>query len=149
MNKEEELISKAKESDTIYIFPIRYNSNTNECLFSEDSIEFYKYAREQNKKIQFIESNPDIIALHDASIWLPVLYLAETFLLPVVTNLISNFIYDKIGKKDKTKQNINLKIKVKNKGKIKELNYNGSVESFEKTFKDIDVNKLFNEDEDD
>ena len=54
MNKEEELIFKAKESDTIYIFPLRYNSNTKECLFSENSIEFYKYAKEQNKKIEFI-----------------------------------------------------------------------------------------------
>lgn len=149
MNKEEELISKAKESDTIYIFPIRYNSNTNECLFSEDSIEFYKYAREQNKKIQFIESNPDIIALHDASIWIPVLYIAEMFLLPIAINLISNFIYDKIGKKDKTKQDVKLKIKVKNKGKIKELNYDGSVDGLEKTFKDININKFFNEEDDD
>lgn len=149
MDIEEELISKAKKSDTIYIFPLRYNPNTKECLFSENSIEFYKYAKEQNKKVEFIESKPDIIALHDASIWMPVLYIAEMFLLPVAINLISSFIYDKIGKKDKTKQDIKLKIKVKNKGKIKELNYDGSVDGLEKTFKDIDVNKFFDEDDDD
>ena len=80
---------------------------------------------------------------------MPVLYIAEMFLLPIAINLISNFIYDKIGKKDKTKQNVKLKIKVKNKGKIKELNYNGPVVGLEKTFKDINVNKFLNEDEDD
>lgn len=144
-----ELLKKATNEGVIYILPLRYNNKTKESLFSESSIEFYKYTIEQNKQIEFIEKEPKLIALHDSSIWMPILFIAESIMLPLVIDLVSNFLCDKLGKQNKLKTEVNLKIKVKSKEKIKTLEYKGSVDNFEKIFKKIDVNKFLDEDKND
>ncbi|MGN1222125.1 MAG: hypothetical protein ACI4TT_02720 [Christensenellales bacterium] len=147
--KDKEILFKVTDNKKIYILPQRYNETTKECLFAEDSIEFYKFAKEQNTDIEFIESNPKTIALHDSTIWIPILFIAENILLPIVINLVSDFLKEKLGKKDKSKAEMDLKIKFKGKGKMKSIKYKGSVAGYEKAFKKADLNKLMDMSEDD
>lgn len=130
----EDIIQITKEKNCIYILPSRENNN--ERLYAEDSIVFYKFVKEQNLNIKFIDDNPQYLVLHDETIIIPVIcFVLE--MLPSVIECIKYFFKDRIGNNKKSR-NCRFNAKIKKDNEIKEINYEGPISGFEK----IDFNKL-------
>lgn len=135
---------KADISD-ILVLPKKFTDE--KYYYAQETIDFVKFCREQDDKHQIgILDNEDVMvrSLHSADIWLPVIWISESILLPLVIGLITSYIYDKIkGKgKEPTTVDVTIQINDKKKGINKSIHYNGDATTFKDTFDKIDINKL-------
>ncbi|MFD0672651.1 hypothetical protein [Cohnella sp. GCM10027633] len=112
-------------------------------LFPEQTGEFYHYVKDASKGT---DVNFDICAtdeqfqeleLHSDLINIPNIIMT-IFAFPIVTGLITNYLYDKL----KSRRN-GLKVKVdlivETKGKSKRISYEGDADKFESTIKAINL----------
>ena len=135
---------KADISD-ILVLPRKFTDE--KYYYAQETIDFVKFCREQDDKhLIDILDNEDVMvrSLHSADIWLPVIWISESILLPLVIGLITSYIYDKIkGRgKEPTTVDVTIQINDKKKGINKSIHYNGDATTFKDTFDKIDINKL-------
>lgn len=129
----------------ILVLPRKYSDE--EYYYAQETIDFVKFCREHDDKHSIdILDNEDVMvrSLHSADIWLPVIWISKNILLPLVTGLISSYIYDKIkGRgKEPTTVDVTIQINDKKKGINKSIHYNGDAKTFKDAFDKIDINKL-------
>ena len=132
---------KAK-NDEILILPMKYSAD--EYYFAQETVSFVKFCRDTSDAPPVdILVDGDIIvrSLHSFDIWLPVIYIASNILLPVVVNLVSNFIYDKMKGREHEDANVNAEIVIKNGKKEKFIHFKGDAKSFKEMMDKIDLNK--------
>ncbi|WP_195257671.1 hypothetical protein [Bacillus paralicheniformis] len=118
--------------------------------FQPDTVAFYKYSIAtigNEAKIELFENKGEekILALHSFDIWIPLMSIGSSILLPFTINLVSSYVYEKMKGRpnDEPTVHFNLMVENKEKGKSKHLSYKGSVDGFKESFKKLDVNKLW------
>lgn len=144
MNLPHNIKDKTDISD-ILVLPKKFSDK--EYYYAQETIDFVKFCREQDDKHQIdILDNEDVMvrSLHSADIWLPVIWISQNILLPIVIGLISSYIYDKIkGRgKEPTTVDVTIQINDKKKGINKSIHYSGDAKTFKEVFDKIDINKL-------
>lgn len=122
--------------------------------FQGQTVGFYKYALSQEEygKVELFEKSGQerILLLHNHDIFLPTMFVFS-FVLPVVLNLVSNYLYDSYRQaRDQSNLNVNFRIIVENQkiGISKQLIYQGPVEGFKNALECIDVDKIFEDNAD-
>ena len=117
--------------------------------FPECTREFYSYFSDQIKgevfNVEICASDEDFqrLELHDEVINIPLILLTSTAL-PIVVNLISSFLYDKLKNRNKSDADANIELIVEKKGKSKTIHYKGSISGFERAMKSIE-NSMFDD----
>ena len=81
--------------------------------------------------------------LHADIVYVATLVVQYT-VLPIVTSMIASYLYDKVKSmnKEKDETNTNVHIIVEKNGKSKKVDYEGSIENFEKAMKTVEKNFL-------
>lgn len=140
-------ISKEKQTDFKSIdflaIPTKYKNN--EFYFAQETIDFIKYCRNQSQEYSFdvlADGDIEIRSLHSFDIWMPIIYVASSVLLPFAINMVSSYIYDKMKGREKEDANVDVSFLVK-KGDIeKYIHYSGDAKTFKENFEKIDLNKM-------
>lgn len=140
-NLSPELLEKIKAAD-ILLLPYADFRGYKNCLFPEQTYQFFshltKEAEKQNLSVDIgvsdedykeIELHADVVNIADV--------LIQWVLFPVVTGMISAYLYDLVRQRKK-KMNANIKITVEKDGKAKTVNYEGDIENFGRAMKSID-----------
>lgn len=144
---EKEVSEQTKEklnTTDILAVPIRYDDG--EYYFAQETISFLKYCRQTNpENTADVLSDGDIKlrSLHSFDIWMPVIWIGSSIALPLVVNLVSNYIWEKMRGREQEDVKVDITIMVKQGKKIKELHYNGDAKAFKETFDKIDIMKLW------
>lgn len=149
----EETKEKIQKTD-ILLLPVLEFRNKKERAFYPETNNFLKFLKKQddlkNISINLCENQGQekILSLHHDEIWLPILLISYELLknigLPIITSLISNYLFYMYKKEDESTVHVQI-IVTKNKGKIsKKIDYNGPPSGLNQ-FKKIDINKIFDE----
>lgn len=83
--------------------------------------------------------------LRSGDYWLPLVFLANDISLPIYLNLVSSYIYEKMKgalKGEKSRVHLSVEYQDQQNGIIKRFNYEGDVDTLQKTIKKIDLNKF-------
>lgn len=119
--------------------------NETEYYYAQETIDFIKYCRESTTDIS-IETLPgkgvEVRSLHSFDIFMPIIWVATTLLLPTVIGVVSNYIYDKMKGREHEDANVELSFIVERDNERKMLHYKGPTNEFNKEFKKIDLTKL-------
>lgn len=77
--------------------------------------------------------------LHADIVYVATLVVQYT-VLPIVTSMIASYLYDKVKSmnKEKDETNTNVHIIVEKNGKSKKVDYEGSIDNFEKAMKTVE-----------
>ena len=124
------------------VLPTKYDDN--HFYFAQESINFIKFCRNSSDKRIDILSDGDIQvrSLHSFDIWLPVIWVATSVLLPLAINLVSNYIYDKLKGREEEASQVDVTFIVKREEEGKCLHYKGDAKTFKDKFDKIDLNNL-------
>lgn len=79
---------------------------------------------------------------------MPVIWVASNVLLPLALELISNYIGEKMKGREEEPAKVDVTLLVKNGTKEKSLHYSGDAKAFKEAFEQIDINKMWNDDND-
>ncbi len=137
-------LGKLEENDIIAI-PALYNKD---YYFAQETVDFIKYCRENDDEHKYdILSDGDIRvrSLHSFDIWMPIVLITQSILLPLAINMVSNYIWDKKKGREKDEAEVDITFIVKKGNKEKSLYYKGSAKGFKESFKMIDLNKMWEE----
>lgn len=140
-NLSSELLEKIKDAD-ILLLPYEDFRGYKNCLFPEQTYQFYthllKEAVKRSLSVDIGVSDDDYkeIELH-ADVVNIAEVLIQWVLFPIVTGMISTYLYDLV-KQRKKKMNANIKITVEKNGKAKTVSFEGDIENFERAMKSID-----------
>lgn len=99
-------------------------------MYPEVTIDFM--AKDINRIVQF----------RSFDIWLPIVQVVNPVMLPVLLNMVSNYIWEQLKGREHEEVKVGFKVILKNGDKIKEIHYNGDAKTFKETFDKIDVNKI-------
>ncbi|MCJ7570439.1 MAG: hypothetical protein MUO82_00960 [Candidatus Thermoplasmatota archaeon] len=147
---------RIKKSDILLVPQLEFKDKKDRVFYPETS-NFLKFARKQ-KELKSVSINicenqgqEKTLDLHYDEIWLPILLVSLEFIknvgLPIITSLISNYLfyrYTKGFKEDKQKVHIQIIVNDGKSKSSKKLEYNGPISGLDQ-FKKIDVNKIFDE----
>lgn len=110
-----------------------------EC--TDELLDFMKEQKNENVKVDICISDKDFqkLELHADIVYIATM-IVQSVVLPIVTNIIAAYLYDKLKKSNKSPKetNIDVNVIVEKNGKSKMVHYQGSIENFEKTMKTID-----------
>ncbi|WP_061215360.1 hypothetical protein [Syntrophomonas wolfei] len=143
---EKEVFEQTKEklnTTDILAVPIRYDDG--EYYYAQETISFLKYCRQTDPEHSAdVLSDGDIKlrSLHSFDIWMPVIWIGSSIVLPLVINLVSNYIWEKMRGREQEDAKVNITIMVQQGKNTKELHYNGDARTFSETFEKIDITKL-------
>lgn len=140
----QDLIENIRKS-TILFLPYEDFRDRNDFLFPEQTYELYSFFLENNNNPDMIvdicvsDSEYKELELHSNCINIPHL-ITQYALLPIVTSMIANFLYEKLRNNNRKASEVstNIKLTVEKTGKSKTINYEGSIENFEKAMNTID-----------
>jgi hypothetical protein len=140
----EQYVKSTNIEKSVMFLPKAYRTD---LCFAQESIDLAKYMREKDKSLNSsfygdIENTP-IIEFRSVDIWLPVIFVGEMILLPLVVNLCASYIYDKMKGREDQRANVDISFVIKEGKKSMELHYKGDASSFKDAFEKIDPNKLF------
>lgn len=127
-------------NNDILILPYQYDTD---YYFAEESVNFVKYCRQENKEIAIDVLGDDvpIRSLNSWDIWMPIIYIAEEVLLPVAVGLAINYLWDRIKGREKENPQVDITFRKRDGDKTKELHFKGGVDEFKEKFEKIDLNK--------
>ena len=139
----DETRSKLNEVD-ILILPSPYENS--KYYFAQEAVGFVKYCRSIDDSV-----NADILAdgdkievrtLHSYDIWMPIIWVASSIVLPIAVGLVTNYIYDRMKGREKEGCTVKVSFLIRDGEKTKELHYDGDAKAFKDTFEKIDIHKL-------
>ena len=111
-----------------------------------DAAAFAKWLKNKKSELRVDMRKADSqVKLYSNDVWLPLVYLASDFALPVFLNLVASYLYDRMkGALRGEKKRVHLEVMYEDKqaGIVKKFCFEGEVESLEKAVKKIDVNQL-------
>jgi len=127
-------------TENVLILPYKYNDT---YYFAEESANFTKYCRQQNKDFSFniLGDNISVRSLNSWDIWMPVIFIAKDVFLPTAINLVSNYLWDKIKGREKETPQVDVTFRAYHNNEVKELHYKGDATTFKENFEKIDINK--------
>ena len=131
------------ESADFLIVPAEYKEN--EFYFAQESISFIKFCRQYDLEHSYellADNNVKIRSLHSFDIWMPVIWVASSILLPIAVNMVSSYIYDKLKGREKEDAKVDVTFIVKRDNEEKTLHYSGDAKTFKKSFEKIDLNNM-------
>lgn len=110
-----------------------------EC--TDELLDFMKEKEIENVKVDICISDEDFkkLELHADIVYIATM-IVQWAVLPIATNVIAAYLYDKLKKSNKSPKetNTDVKVIVEKDGKNKMVHFQGSIENFEKTMKTID-----------
>lgn len=127
----------------LLILPLRYDDN--EYFFHYEATHFLKFCREMYPEVTIDFMAKDInriVQFRSFDIWLPIVQVVNPVMLPVLLNIVSNYIWEQLKGREHEEVKVDFKVILKNGDKIKEIHYNGDAKTFKETFDKIDVNKI-------
>lgn len=130
---------------TVDMVAVPYCYQDNEYYFAQETIDFLKYCRQNDLTHSYdilADGDIKIRSLHSFDIWLPVIWIANSVLLPIAINIVSNYISEKRKGHEKEDTQVDITFIVKSKGKEKSIHYKGDAETFKEKFEKIDINKM-------
>jgi len=139
-----QILKKIRQAD-ILILPYENFRGRTEYLFPEDTYAFFDYLSEQLKEtglvIEICSTDEEYkeLELHADVINIADIILNYT-ILPLVINLVSNYLYDKLKKYNRKNINTNINLTVEKNGRSKKIHYEGSIENFVEVMKSISKN---------
>lgn len=134
--------SKLLNTDIIAV-PSLYADN--EYYFAQETIDFIKFCRATDLKNSIdilADGDIKVRSLHSFDIWLPVIFVASNVFLPLIINLVSNYIWEKIKGREHEEAKVNVTFIVKHGDEQKELHYHGDAKIFKEAFDKIDINNM-------
>ncbi|MEA3476082.1 MAG: hypothetical protein U9R23_06570 [Candidatus Cloacimonadota bacterium] len=137
--------SKEIQASNVVLIPNENYKNFKYPVFPEQTKSFYDFLKDKSSdsfKPSICISDEDYyeLELHADIVTIPSMIV--TFLvLPILTRIIANYLYDLI-KKRRTEINVKVSITVEKNGDSKKMDFEGKVEEFEKCF-EIASGKLF------
>ena len=84
-------------------------------------------------------------SLHSFDIWMPIIFIAQSVLLPFAINMVSNYIWEKMKGRETENAEVDMTFIVKNGKKEKSIHYKGDAKTFKESFEKIDLNKMWEE----
>lgn len=111
-------------------------------FFPECTSEFYQFLKSKSEiktEICIDDDEFEKLELHADIVYVATLVVQYT-VLPIVTSMIASYLYDKVKSmnKEKDETNINVHIIVEKNGKSKKVDYEGSIDNFEKAMKTVE-----------
>lgn len=88
-------LAKIEENEFVAV-PASYEQGH---FFAQETIDFLKFCRENDSNHKYdILSDGDITvrSLHSFDIWMPIIFIAQSVLLPFAINMVSNYIWEKM-----------------------------------------------------
>lgn len=142
----ENVSSSTKEKlDKIDIIAVPKQYTKNEYYFAQETVDFIKYCRQNDKNHTYdvlADGDIKVRSLHSFDLWLPVIWVASKILFPMVINIVSSYIWEKIKGHEKEETQVDVTFVVKNKKEKKMIHYKGNADKFKETFEKIDINKM-------
>lgn len=123
--------------------PKRYDEH--KYYFAQETIDFLKFCRNQSSEHSFdvlADDEIQICSLHSFDIWMPIIWVSSSILLPFAINMVSSYIYDKMKGREKEDVNIDISFYVKRDNEEKHIHYSGDAKTFKENFEKIDLNKM-------
>lgn len=114
----------------IVILPSRIENGS--LLFSEDAVPFYKFCtidKEDDRILITPDDEHQALVLRSLDIFMPDLYVFSGFVIPVLINLVSSYIYDKVKGSD---EEPNVKLKIIDGESKTEIDYDGPLSGLSK-----------------
>lgn len=127
----------------IVAVPLRYHDG--EYYFAQETINFLKFCRQNDSTHNYdvlADGDIKVRSLHSFDIWMPIIWVAESVLLPIAINLVCSYILEKRKGHEKEETHVDVTFIVKTKGKEKSIHYKGDAETFKEKFEKIDINKM-------
>ena len=137
-------LAKIEENEFVAV-PASYEQGH---FFAQETIDFLKFCRENDSNHKYdILSDGDITvrSLHSFDIWMPIIFIAQSVLLPFAINMVSNYIWEKMKGRETENAEVDMTFIVKNGKKEKSIHYNGDAKTFKESFEKIDLNKMWEE----
>lgn len=125
------------------VLPSPYNENT--CYYAQETIDFVKFFQEVNEKISIaLLNNEDVKvrSLHSFDFFMPIIWIAENTLLPIIVGIVSAYIFDKMKGRESEEANVDLSFVVERDNETKIIHYKGPAREFEEKFSQIDLNEM-------
>ena len=133
-------------SSEFLAIPARYGKN--EFYFAQETIDFIKFCRNHSPEHSFdvlADDDIKIRSLHSFDIWMPIIFIAQSVLLPFAINMVSNYIWEKMKGRETENAEVDMTFIVKNGKKEKSIHYKGDAKTFKESFEKIDLNKMWEE----
>lgn len=133
---------KRVETSDIIILPYKYDED---FYFADETISFYKYCRSKKIEQSINILGNDLIevrSLNSFDIWMPIIFLSKSIILPIVIDIVSDYIIEKRKGREDEPCDVDITFKVKRGDDFKELHYKGSADAFKENFEKIDINNL-------
>ena len=128
----------------ILAMPEKYEDNR--FYFAQETINFLKYCKmnEKGYRCDYLADgeNIEFLDLHSFDIWMPIIKISSIVLLPIVVNLVSCYVYDKLKGRENEASNVHVSFSVKKDNEEKLIKFDGDVKAFKESFEKIDINKL-------
>lgn len=142
-----ETINRAENADILFLPSPEISEGVGRA-FQPDTINLYKWAKQHESgiKIELLENKGEekVLALHSFDIWIPIIYICNSLLVPIVVNLVSNYVEDKLrGTKDTANVHFTLFVENKQKGISKRIEFEGSSEVFKESFEKMNINQMW------
>lgn len=134
--------SKVGKVDILAV-PTAYGNN--EFYFAQETIDFIKYCRNNSSEHTFdvlAEDDIQIRSLHSFDIWMPVIWVASSVLLPFAINMVSNYIWEKLKGRENEPAKVDVTFLTRNGDEEKYIHYSGDARTFKESFEKIDLNKM-------
>lgn len=114
------------------VMPASYKDD--ERYYSQEAVDFVKYCREEDSThlISLLDDD-DVVSrsLHSIDIWMPIIWVAEKALLPIVVSLVSRYIYEKIKGREGEKTNVDVEFHFKEGKRVRTIHYKGDIKNLE------------------
>ncbi len=125
------------------VVPTEYKDN--EFFFAQESISFIKFCRQNDPDHSYdllADHDIQVRSLHSFDIWMPVIWVASSILLPFAINMVSSYVYDKLKGREKEDAQVDVTFIVKRDHEEKTIHYSGDARTFNESFEKIDLNNM-------
>lgn len=127
----------------ILAVPTAYENH--EFYFAQETIDFLKYCRKTSSEHTYdilAKDDIQIRSLHSFDIWMPVIWVASSVLLPFAINMVSNYIWEKLKGRENEPAQVDVTFLTKKGDEEKYIHYSGDAKTFKESFEKIDLNQL-------
>ena len=131
------------EDNEFIAFPKPYGDK---FFFAQETIDFLKFCRENDSMHKYdilANKEVEIRSLHSFDIWMPVIFAVQDVLCPIIVNMISDYIKEKMKGRQKEEAQVDVTLIVQNDDKNMSLHYKGDAKTFKDSFEKIDFNKIW------
>lgn len=123
--------------------PTAYEENS--YYFAQKTVDFIKFCISTSSEHTFdilAEDDIQVRSLHSFDIWMPIIWVSSSVLLPFAINMVSNYIWEKLKGREKEPAKVDVTFLSKCGDKEKYIHYSGDAKTFKETFEKIDLNKM-------